>query len=287
MGDFDPFAPQPNQQNQQEVAGEEKKVDALIGDPLFQKALEHGESFMPRVETQQNQQQQQQQDDGNWEVRAKFYQSEADKLKAQLEQTQSETEALAALKEELESNPELAQHLYSYYENGAPTQNQQQPPQQQQQQPLTPPEEFSPYEIANPASPSGQYFQGMLKNILQESLKPELQRIQQYVDSRVGTVNQQLEQQTKLQKLRAELNQVPEQEFNEFVQWSTSKKTSPQDLYKLYLISTGKMQPQQAQQQQQPSVVPNLTSYSSPPQDENPAKRMIDAIISTGNQSLF
>jgi len=266
------FNTEPSNENDSITPGD------AIGDPLFSKALEKDGDFLPKVELNNQQQQQPQTQQPN---ELEYYKAEAERMKSELESAKEEMAGLSALRQELENNPELLSKLEEYYNGGgqqttAPTQ---QPTQ------ITPPEEFSPYDIANPATPSGQYFRNMLAGILKETVQPEIQQVKQYVQQTVGTVEQQVTAERQLREMRQQLSEVPEQEFNQFVQWSMSKKPTVQDLYKLYALQQGKV----STQQQPRGVVPNVSGVSSQSRgtDNVAAKRMIDTILQTGNQGLF
>lgn len=77
-----------------------------------------------------------------------------------------------------------------------------------QQQTPKPPEDFDPYEMSNPQTPSGKWFQ----QVQQQALTPQLQQFQQMFQQYMQTAQQQQEE-ARLEQMRLEAER---QAFNDF-----------------------------------------------------------------------
>jgi hypothetical protein len=244
-------------------------VDALGGEQFFREA----EGLLNQHPQQQMQQQQNQQPQDNWEVRARYYQSEHDKLKNQMEEHEGQNAGLRQLQEDLENDPRLSQVLYDYY-NGGGQQQQYQPPQQSLGVPehIAPPEEFDPYQLANPSSESGRYFQQQMANLVQQAVQSQMAPIVGSIQQQQQMAQMERQKQQRMTDIRNQLSDVPDNDFNEFTKFLSSAKPSAKDLYQLYQLKNGRapqLQPNQAMQfnPQQPfgSVQPPIPQTQNIP----------------------
>jgi hypothetical protein len=199
---------------------------------------------------------------GHWKKRFSDSQAYIEELK----KNQPDPKKYAQL-EELQSfvsqDPEIADFIYKKLHG----QSQQQPAQQgvsaqPQQSELKPPEDFDPYQIHNPNTSSGQWFQQVQQSQLNNLSTGILQQVNQQIQAGMNSINQTLQTQKQQQEFEkftsaSGLSTQEQAEFETFLKNGLNRPIGMNERFKVFQALTGK------------TPTPNVSSAPSLPNQKD------------------
>lgn len=225
----------------------------------------------------------------NDDARYEHWQSQYDKLKAEHEGYLKQTEHLKALDEAIRTDENLLGMLNDYLTKGS---------QQQQEsvEHLKPPKDFDPYDAYNnPESTSYQWREkkeAYERQLLIEQARTAARNdVMQQLQAEAARVYQQQQEQV----FRQQYKDVPDEKWNEFVQWSKNPNNVTMDaLWKLYnLANTTQNVESNAKKQVQEQLkrtqgLPDSAAGINARQiSKTKEEAFADSIVSAGNRGLI
>jgi hypothetical protein len=243
-------------------------------------------------------------EEDNDKKRYEYWQSQYDKLKAEVESKKPELEQVEALNEAIKSDPQLLRMIQDYYtqpQNGVqPQADTRQPQKSELPEPPKKPDNYDPYEAYNePESESYKYRTKHEKWMIEQAEQRAYQRSQEFYQKQLDFYARQQQEQLRKQKEQQVLNDfrmrhpdVPEEKFNDFLKWANDPKNMNFDnVWKLYDALTSDSKKQQSAEaavaeklrrtQSAPDSFAGVGSPEQPPTD--PTDTLWSSIKKYGN----